>query len=185
MNAETHARTRKLTTMAMLAAVAIVLVALVHFPLIPSAAFLEYDPADIPIFLCAFLYGPWAALALTCIVSVIQGLTVSAGGGVIGIVMHILATGTFVVLAGSIYRRFATGRGMLAALCAGTLAMTAVMVACNLVLTPVFLGAPVAAVVQMLLPAIIPFNLMKAGLNSVLTALVFAAVKRAVPGRAH
>ena len=41
--------TRQLVSMAMLGAISIVLVAVIHFPLIPAAAFLEYDPADIPI----------------------------------------------------------------------------------------------------------------------------------------
>ena len=54
------ANTRKLTTLAMLAALAIVLVALIHFPLVPAAPFLEYDPADIPIFIGTFLFGPAA-----------------------------------------------------------------------------------------------------------------------------
>ena len=40
---------RKLVTMAMLAALSIVLVYVVHFPIFPAAPFLEYDPADIPI----------------------------------------------------------------------------------------------------------------------------------------
>ncbi len=39
--------TRQLVSMAMLGAISIVLVAVIHFPLIPAAAFLEYDPADI------------------------------------------------------------------------------------------------------------------------------------------
>lgn len=50
--------TRQLVSMAMLGAISIVLVAVIHFPLIPAAAFLEYDPADIPILICAFAYGP-------------------------------------------------------------------------------------------------------------------------------
>lgn len=91
--------TRKLTTIAMLAAVSIVLVALIRIPF-PPAPFLEYDPADIPIFICTFLYGPVAGLGLTLVVSVIQGTTVSAGSGIIGIVMHFLATGAFALLAG-------------------------------------------------------------------------------------
>ena len=61
---------------ALLAAVAIVLVAFVHFPLIPAAPFLEYDPADIPIFIGAFLFGPWAGLGLTVVTAIIQGLDV-------------------------------------------------------------------------------------------------------------
>lgn len=52
--------TRQLVSMAMLGAISIVLVAVIHFPLIPAAAFLEYDPADIPILICAFAYGPLA-----------------------------------------------------------------------------------------------------------------------------
>ena len=59
----------------------------------------------------------------------------------------------------------------------GTLAMAAVMVPMNLTLTVYFLGTPRAAVVQMLLPAILPFNLLKAGINSALTAAVYAALR--------
>ena len=49
--------TRQLVSMAMLGAISIVLVSVVHFPLIPAAAFLEYDPADIPILIGTFAYG--------------------------------------------------------------------------------------------------------------------------------
>lgn len=70
--------TRQLVSMAMLGAISIVLVAVIHFPLIPAAAFLEYDPADIPILICAFAYGPLAGLLLTVVVCFIQGFTVSA-----------------------------------------------------------------------------------------------------------
>lgn len=55
---ERSSQLRKLTTMGMMAAVSIILVYLIHFPIFPAASFLEYDPADIPIFICTFLYGP-------------------------------------------------------------------------------------------------------------------------------
>ena len=79
--------TKKLTTMAMLAALSIVLISIVHFPLFPSAPWMEYDPADIPIFIGTFLFGPISGLLLTVAVSVIQGVTVSAASGPIGIVI--------------------------------------------------------------------------------------------------
>lgn len=180
MSTTISSNTRKLVTQALLAAVAVVLVAFVHFPLIPAASFLEYDPADIPIFIGAFLFGPWAGLGLTVVVSVIQGITVSAASGPIGIIMHILATGTFVVLAGSIYRRNRTRKGAVIALVVGSLAMTVVMCLCNLVFTPMFMGSTVGAVAQMLLPAIIPFNLAKAGINSLVTYVVYKSVSRVV-----
>ena len=174
--------TRKLTTLAMLAALAIVLVALIHFPLVPAAPFLEYDPADIPIFIGTFLFGPAAGLALTAVVCVIQGVTVSAASGPIGIIMHFLATGTFVLLAGNLYRAHRTRKAALLGLAAGTLAMTAVMCVCNLVFTPLFMGSPVGEVVKLLLPAIIPFNLAKAAINSVITYLVYKPISRLVFG---
>ncbi len=51
-------RTRKLTVMAMLTAISVLLVWLVHLPIIPAAPFLEYDPADIPVLIGAFAFGP-------------------------------------------------------------------------------------------------------------------------------
>ena len=50
------------------------------------------------------------------------------------------------------------------------------MIPMNLTLTVYFLGTPRAVVVDMLLPAILPFNLLKAGINSVLTAVLYAAL---------
>ncbi|ERJ00703.1 MULTISPECIES: ECF transporter S component [Eubacteriales] len=183
MSRQTANRTRKLTTMAMLAAISIVLVALIHFPIIPGAAFLEYDPADVSILVGTFLFGPWAGLALTAVVSVIQGLTVSAGSGVIGILMHFLATGVFSVLAGSLYQKWHTRKGALVGLLLGSLAMTAVMCLCNLVFTPLFMGGTAKDVAAMLIPIIIPFNLVKALGNSAITYLVYKPISKLVFGR--
>ena len=97
-------KVRKLVTMAMLAALSIVLVYVIHFPIFPAASFLEYDPADIPILIGTFAYGPLAGVLLTVVVSVIQGMTVSSGSGLMGIAMHIFATSILVLVAGNIYR---------------------------------------------------------------------------------
>jgi len=56
--------------------------------------------------------------------------------------------------------------------------MAVVMAAANLVITPLFLGVPVSAVKGMILPIIIPFNLIKAGINAVVTFAVYKAVSR-------
>lgn len=173
--------TRKLTTLGMLAALALVLVSIIHFPIIPAAPFLEYDPADIPIFVGTFLFGPAAGLALTVVVSVIQGVTVSAAsGGPIGIFMHIFATGTYVLIAGMIYRKNHSQKGALLAMLAGSAAMTAAMCVWNLCFTPLFLGQELKDVIAMLIPAIIPFNLLKAGINSLATYLIYKPIKKVV-----
>ena len=177
-NTAGRARTLKVTTLGMLAAVAIVLVAVIHLPILPAAPFLEYDPADIPILIGTFLYGPWTGLALTVVVSLLQGITVSAASGWIGIVMHILATGAFALIAGSIYRVRHTRGGAALALVAGSIAMTIIMVGCNLVFTPIFMGTGIKEVISLLVPAIIPFNRLKAGINSVATFIVYKPLSK-------
>ncbi len=171
-------KTRKLAVMAMLVALSVVMVWVIHFPIIPAAPFLEYDPADIPILIGAFAYGPVAGIVLTVIASVIQGFTVSAQSGWYGIIMHIIATGTLVLIASSIYRVKRTRVGAVIGLVCGTLAMGGIMMVANHFITPAFMGAPTEVVDAMLLPAILPFNLIKAGSNSIITFLVYKTVSK-------
>lgn len=169
---------KKLVVMAMLAAVSVVLVWAVHVPLIPMVSFLEYDPADVPILIAALAYGPVAGVVLTVVVSVIQGLTVSAASGLYGILMHVIATSTLVLVAGGVYRLRHTRGGGALGLVLGTLAMGLVMMPANHFITPHFMGQPVAVVDALLLPGILPFNLIKAGLNSGITFVVYKVVSR-------
>ncbi len=181
-------RTKKLTVMAMLVALSVVLVSLVHFPIFAPVAFLEYDPADIPILIGTFAYGPVAGLILTVVASLIQGFTVSAHSGIMGIAMHIFATSTLVLVAGLIYKFKHTRGGAVLALLCGTLAMTGSMLMFNHFLTPYFItpdvadAAAVAAnrtyVDTLLFPFIAPFNLIKAGANSTITFLVYKVVSK-------
>lgn len=170
----------QMVTMAMLAAVSIVLMYFVRFPILPAAPFLEYDMADVPILIGTFLFGPAQGIVLTIIVSLIQGFTVSAASGWIGIVMHICATGAFVIIAGTIYRVKTTRLSAFTGLVLGSIGMTLVMIPLNLIFTVRFLGVPREAVVAMLVPTIIPFNLIKAGFNSVVTFAVYKSVSKAV-----
>lgn len=163
-------KTMKLAKMGMLAAISIVLMALVRIPF-PLLPFLEYDPADISIMIGTFAYGPVAGLLITIIVSIIQGC-VFASTGPYGVIMHIIATGTFVLVAGNIYRTHKTKKGAVLSLVFGTLAMVAIMMPGNYIITPLFMGMPASAVVPML-PAIALFNFLKAGINSVLTFVLY------------
>ena len=52
------------------------------------------------------------------------------------------------------------------------------MMVANHFITPVFMGVPTAVVDGMLLTVMLPFNLLKAGINSVLTFLVYKTVSR-------
>jgi riboflavin transporter FmnP len=169
-------RTIKITKMAMLAAISVVLVLLIRIPF-PPAPFLVYDPADIPIFIGAFAFGPLAGLTLTFIVSFIQAF-VLGGDGLIGFFMHFVATGAFVLLAGTIYKKNKTRKNAVVALICGTILMTVSMILWNLVITPIYLGVPREAVIAMLGTIIVPFNLLKAGINSIVTLLTYKSIAR-------
>ena len=175
MNNERTKNTAKLAKMAMLVAISIVLVMIIHFPIFPMVAFLEYDPADIPILIGTFAFGPAAGVLLTVVTSVLQGITVSAGSGAYGIIMHILATTTLTLVSGTIYRRHKTKKMAVVGLLFGTIAMTAMMFAANLIITPLFMGVT-REVVMSLMPFILAFNVVKAGINSVVTFILYKRI---------
>ena len=168
---------RKLCILAMLTAVAAALITLIHFPLFPSAAFLQYDPADIPILIGAFAYGPIAGLVITVLASFIQAFFLG-GDGVYGFLMHVIATGILTLVASSIYRLRHTRSGAVIGLFFGTLAMGFGMMVANHFITPIYMGAPTELVDAMLVTVILPFNLLKAGINSVVTFLVYKTVSK-------
>jgi riboflavin transporter FmnP len=165
----------KIAKMAMLVAISVVLVMLVRFPLFPAVSFLEYDPADIPILIGTFAFGPLAGLVLTVITALVQGFTVSNASGIYGIIMHIIATGTLVLVAGLIYRRHKTKKYAIIGLVVGTIAMAVVMFFANIVITPIFTGMPLAAVMS-LMPFIMLFNVVKGSINSIVTFLVYKRI---------
>lgn len=168
-------KSMKLAKMAMLVAISIVLVMIIHFPIFPAVAFLEYDPADIPILIGTFAFGPLAGILLTAVVSVLQGLTVSAASGAYGIIMHLLATTALVTVSGLIYRKHKTKKRAVIGLIAGTIAMAVVMFFANMVVTPLFTGMPLAAIMK-LMPFIVLFNIVKAGINSIVTFIVYKRI---------
>jgi riboflavin transporter FmnP len=105
-------------------------------------------------------------------------MTVSAQSGIYGFIMHVLGTSAAVITAGLIYRRKHTRTGAFIALLCGTIAHAAVMVVANHFITPHFMGVPTSVVDGMLLPVILPFNLIKAGINSAVTFLVYKTISR-------
>ncbi len=181
----THKTIDRLVKLALLAAVSIILVLLIHFPIIPQLSFLEYDMADVPILIGTFLFGPLWGLLLTLVVCVLQGVTVSSSSGVIGILMHFIATGGFVLVAGLIYRgERRTLKYAIIALIAGACTMTALMVPLNYFISPMFIATeefpyPAAqAAIWSQMWLFVAFNSIKAFGNALLTFVLYKAVGR-------
>ena len=168
----------RMVKLGMLTALSIILVYAIHFPIFPSASFLEYDMADVPILIGTFLFGPWWGLALTAVVSLLQWLLVSPQSLWVGAVMHFFATGSYVVAAGLIYSHHKTRSAALFGMALGALLQTLMMIPMNLIFTVHFFGVPKETVMALLPTAIIPFNAIKTIANSILTFLLYKRVAK-------
>lgn len=159
-------------------ALAVILMAIpfFRFPIFPVVGFLEYDVADVPIMIGAFIYGPISGLIITVLVSGIQALTVSASSGWLGFVMHVLATGSYVLAAGFFYRHFHTLKGALMSLLIGIAVWMSVMIPANILLTPIYYGFD-RQIVFDLLGWIALFNIVKSATNSALTFILYKRTK--------
>ena len=170
----------RMVKLGLLTALSILLVYLIHFRIFPSASYLEYDMADVPILIGTFLFGPLWGLLLTFAVSLLQWVLVSPASGWVGALMHFCATGTCVLIAGAIYRRLHTLRGALIGMVAGGVAQILMMIPLNLIFTVHFNGAPQQVVLAMLPTVIIPFNAIKVAVNGLLTFLLYKQAGRAL-----
>ena len=167
----------RLVLTAMMAALSVVFMFIVRFSLLPGAKFLEYDMGDIPVILSTLFLGTPSGAFVLVFVSLIQALTVSAASSWQGFVMHVLATGAYVITL-KLFMRKADGRKQLiTGTIASTIVLTAIMIPLNLIFTPLYLNTTVEAVLQLMLPAIIPFNFLKGIINSLIIILLYAPLK--------
>ena len=176
---ESSKATKRIVVTAMLSAVAYVVMVAIHLNIVPAAPFLTYDPKDVIISIGGFIYGPAEVLIISVIVSFLEMITVS-DTGIIGFIMQVIATLSFAGIAALIYKKLHTRKGALISLVCGTLSMAVIMVLWNLLLSPLYLGTDRATVAAMLVPAIIPFNVLKGVINSVVVMLIYKPIVRAL-----
>ena len=168
----------KLTTTAVLAALSIVLMFMIRFPIFPAAAFYEMEFADVPLLICSWLFGPIYALASLLVVCVIQATTVSSASSLVGCLMHLLSSGLLIVIVSLFKKQINKNKGIksfslriLAAIC-GVIGVIAVMIPMNIWQASAFMGMPAAAFARDFLWICIAFNAIKAGSNVLIYSLL-------------
>lgn len=161
--------TKRMVTLSMLTAMAYALVCLIRIPVV---VFLKYEPKDVIITIGGLLYGPMAALIISTVTALLEMVSISETGW-IGAVMNLLSSASFACTAALIYKNRRTLTGAVLGLAAGSVAMVGVMLLWNWLITPLYMGVSRAVVEGMLLPAFLPFNLLKAGLNSALVLCLY------------
>lgn len=168
--------TKKLTTVAMLCALAYIVMVVARVPVV---LFLKYDPKDVVIAIGGFLFGPLTAFVISALVSLVEMVTVSETA-FWGLLMNILSSCSFACTAAFIYKKRHDIKGAVIGLIAGVAVMVPVMLLWNYLITPIYMGYPREAVAELLVPAFLPFNLLKGGLNAAITMLLYKPVVTAL-----
>lgn len=134
--------------------------------------FLSFEPKDALIIISAFMYGPLSGVLVAVTTSLIEMLTISTTG-LYGLVMNIAGSATLAAVAGFIYKHKRTVLGAVISLVTAVAVMTAVMVVTNIIITPIYMGAPRQAVIDLIAPLLIPFNIVKGVFNASLTMILY------------
>ena len=169
--------TKRIAVTALLCAVAAICTLFLEFPILPGVTFLKYDPSAIVALIAGFAFSP----ATGAVVSTVSYLPhIATSSGLYGMVMAIIATLSLVLPASLVYQRNTTFRGALVGMGVGAVVCLACCIVANLVITPLYMGAPVQAVVDMIVPALLPFNVAKIAINCAVTAAVYKPVTKAL-----
>jgi riboflavin transporter FmnP len=168
-------KTVRLAKMSMMLAIAVVC-SFVHFPVFPGVEFIEYELSDLPLLIAGLAFGTVPGIVLVVCCVLLDAVIAGAGGGPHGMIMQFLAIGTFVIVTSLIYHKSKTRKAAVIGLICGVLAMTAIMIPANLIVTPAFLGVPAAAIRPLILPAIIPVNLIKGAISAVATFFIYKKI---------
>ncbi len=170
--AQNSYRVKKTVILALICAMAYTVVLVCRLPIIPAAPYLDLEFKSGIILVGAYIFGPLSGLVMSVVICLLEMVTVS-DTGVIGCIMNVLASICLVCPAAFIYKKRKTTAGAVIGIIVGAILMTVAMVLWNYILTPIYQGIPREAIVQMLLPVFVPFNLLKAGLNGGLALFIY------------
>ena len=167
-----NSKTKKLTTVGMLCAFAYVATVTGRVPLV---LFLKYDPKDIIIAISGLIFGSLTSFSVALIVSLVEMFIISENG-ILGFLMNVISSCSFACTAAFIYKKKRKLSGAIVGLFCGWACMVLVMLLWNYLITPIYMGYPREAVVKLLVPAFLPFNLIKGGLNAAMTMILYKPV---------
>ena len=184
-----------ITTVGMLAAISGVLM-VIELPLFFAPPFYKLDFSELPVLICAFSLGPVAGVVCEFLKVLIHLLLKGTSTAFVGDLANFLVGCSFVLPASILYQKRLSKKGAVASLALGTGVMTVFGSLFNAwFLIPrfaVMYGLPLDAIIAMgtqvngaitdlstlVLLAVVPFNLLKGVLVSVLTFFLYKRVER-------
>lgn len=169
-------RTLQLSTIGVLSAISFVLMFLEIQT--PFSEFLKYDPSDCAALVGGFTLGPKAGVGIVLVRNLLRGMLVKPDP--VGLMMNAIAGSTLVFFAAGFYVRRLSKKAAAQGLFLGGVLQALVCLPTSWVALGLY-GFPPEARTPFVLHAILPFNLLKASLNGVLTFWLYKKIARHLP----
>jgi len=175
---------KSMVAIGMLSSISYVLM-LLNFPIPPFPQFLMIDFSDIPALIAALIFGPAAGILVELIKNILDYfMTGSATGVPVGHIANFAAGILFVLPTYYVYSKLKTKKGMTFGLVIGTMVMAVIMSVLNyLVILPAytfFLNFPAMSAPEMrtmIVTGILPFNILKGFIISMVFMLIFTRMR--------
>jgi riboflavin transporter len=166
---------RTYVSIGMLSSIAFLLM-LIQFPLPLFPNFLFVDFSDIPALIAALIFGPIAGVLVELFKNILNYIQTGSFTGIpVGHIANFAAGIVFILPTYYIYNRLKTRKGMTLALISGTVTMAVIMSILNyLIILPAYtllMGFPDMR--NLVVPAILPFNILKGVMMSAIFMLLF------------
>ncbi len=162
--------TRRIAMYALFVALAMAL-SFIEFPLMPAAPWLKYDPSGVVCLVAGFAFGPSAA-AIVSILGFLPHLFTNPWGTLMAVLVALALS----VPAALIYRRHRSRMSAVIGILVGSVIALVAVLAANLVITPMYAHMTMQQVAALIVPVLLPFNIIKFVLNGVITFLIYKPV---------
>ncbi len=164
---------------------------LIRFPLPFTPSFLDFDIAELPALFAGFFLGPAEGLLVVLVKLALKLAIQGTTTAFVGEAMNLVSSTVFVLSASIIYKQLHTRRGAVIGMVIATLLVSVVCVILNAYVTfPMYAklyGMPLDAIigmgskvnplvsdmVTMMIFSVFPFNIVKHGITSLITFLVY------------
>lgn len=157
-----------------LSAIAFILM-MFEVPIVPAFPWLQIDLSDVPALIGAFAFGPVAGVVIELLKNVLKMLLMGTSTGGVGEIANFLIGIAFVVPAAIVYKKGNTKKLAIVGMLVGTVAIVLMGILANIfILLPLY-GMKMTAtqLTSYIIAGIIPVNIIKAVLDSVVTYILY------------
>ncbi len=173
-------KTKLLVNVGIFSAIAFILQFIGSMIGLKVGGFLEIEFSDLPPLILTFYYGPLAGVLCELIKNLLHCFITSTG--FVGEFANFVINGAMCFVAGMIYKHIRTFKGAIISLCAATVAMVIAGIWANLyIMLPLYMpAADFSQKFQLVMYTILPFNIAKGAVISILTLLLYKRISKAI-----